>query len=136
MGSFHRDMQIKKNSYSSKAVRCFPRFRIKHRKFFSCLILNLGRCVIAIHTILWKFVYPCETRNADFIGLYGTPHLKPYNQSSHTNYIEKCGQFSLKDNYTLWLQLHLWNDYSSHSRLILTYACMNLSGHAYQNWNE
>ncbi len=32
-------------------------------------------CIIAIHTILRKFVYPCATRYVDFIGLYGTPHL-------------------------------------------------------------
>ncbi len=40
---------------------------------------------IAINTILGKYVYRCETRYADFIGLYGKPHLNsngPFESSS------------------------------------------------------
>ena len=43
---------------------------------FFCLFLNLGTCIIGIHTALQKFAYPCATRYADFIGFYGTPPLK------------------------------------------------------------
>ena len=37
---------------------------------------NIKCFIIAIDTILQKYVYPCETRYADFIRLYGKPHLK------------------------------------------------------------
>ena len=65
-GSFQRGMQTLKN--------CI------------CVMDN----IVHIHTVLEGFAYPCETRYADFVRVYGTAHLNTGGQKmtlSHSTFI-------------------------------------------------
>ncbi len=70
----------------SMAVRCFPKFRIKHRKFCENITCNIFRELLVLdpesrevyncHPYHFTEIFiPLRNKYADFIGLYGTPHL-------------------------------------------------------------
>ena len=127
MGHFTGVCKLNKIVY--KAVRHFSRFRIEHRKFCENITCNMFRELL-MHDPQYRDVYnwhpyhfteictPLHKRYADFIRLYGTPHLKKSNNFSsdlrhvyvlnlHQNSLDLLG-ICLKEKLTLSIYLSIY----------------------------
>ena len=69
------ELYVSRHPESREASKCPPYQFLQISKHWYEWQLDTSLDIDAIHTILLKYAYPCETRYADFIGCMGNPIL-------------------------------------------------------------